>query len=344
MTTLSPKPRRFRALALISAAFAANLAISLWMYRQAFTWLPPQASSAAPVVDGLFALETGIGSFLFLGCLELILWTVLFQRADKYDLDNGAPIEGNWTLEIIWTVIPFVIVMAIAWHAIGVNATLATLGGKERVRGSDQALELAAKAQRDGGMPEATQRDGAQRQGAQQAGGARDVDASAQAAPAMGPIQVIARQWSWEFVYPEGVRSAELHLPVNRPARFELISLDVLHGFYIPAFRLKQDLIPGSVIAYRLTPTRIGRYRLRDSMFSGGYFASNQSLVVVQSEADYQAWLKRAAAAPLSPSWNAASELYQRRLSRGDHGWAVVPPAPPPLVNASLDPVSPHDG
>jgi cytochrome c oxidase subunit 2 len=313
MTSLSPKPsHRLGAIALIITAVAVNLAISLWMYRQAHSWLPPQASSAAPHVDGLFALETGIGSFLFLGCLEVILWTMVFQRADKYDLDNGAPIEGNWPLEIIWTVIPFVIVMAIAWHAIGVNATLDSLGGKQRVNGADQALQVAAAAQ-----PEA--------------------------AEAVGPIQVIARQWSWEFIYPQGVHSAELHLPVNRPARFELISLDVLHGFYIPAFRLKQDLIPGSVIGYRLTPTRIGRYRLRDSMFSGGYFASNQSLVVVQSEDDFQAWLQRAAITPPRPSWNAAQELYQRRLARGDRGWAIVPPAPPPLVNVGLDPASPHD-
>jgi cytochrome c oxidase subunit 2 len=313
MSTISPKPSRpLGAILLITIALAVNLAISLWMVQQAPSWLPLQASSAAPHVDRLFALETGIGSFLFLGCLEVILWAVLFQRADKYDLDNGAPIEGNWTLEIIWTVIPFLIVMAIAWHAIGINATLASLGGKERVSSADQALRVAANAPSDGQQ-------------------------------AVGPIQVIARQWSWEFVYPEGVRSSELHLPLNRPARFELISLDVLHGFYIPAFRLKQDIVPGSVIAYRLTPTRIGRYRLRDSMFSGGYFASNQSLVVVQSEADYQSWLKQAAAAPLRPSWNEASELYQRRLARGDHGWAVVPPAAPPLVNVGLDAASPHD-
>jgi cytochrome c oxidase subunit 2 len=313
MSSLSPKPSRpLGAIVLVTIALAVNLAISLWMVRQAPSWLPLQASSAAPHVDGLFALETGIGSFLFLGCLEVILWAVLFQRADKYDLDNGAPIEGNWTLEIIWTLIPFVVVMAIAWHAIGVNSTLATLGGKERVTDSDQALRVASNAPPDGQQ-------------------------------AVGPIQVIARQWSWEFVYPDGVRSAELHLPVNRPARFELISMDVLHGFYIPAFRLKQDLIPGSVIAYRLTPTRIGRYRLRDSMFSGGYFSSNQSLVVVESEADYQTWLKCAAAVPLSHSWNEADELYKRRIARGDRGWAVVPPAPPPLVNVGLDPSSTHD-
>jgi cytochrome c oxidase subunit 2 len=291
------------ALLTIALGLALNLLASLWMRAQVPFWLPVQASSAAPPVDALFALETAIGTFLFLGCLEVILWSVLFHRAPKYDLENGDPIEGNTRLELLWTVIPLVLVMAIAWHAIRVNATLATLGGKQRVGGGREALQVAAG----------------------------------------GAIQVIARQWSWEFVYPDGVRSTELHLPVDQPAEFELISLDVLHGFYIPAFRLKQDVIPGSVIRYRLTPTRLGRYRLRDSMFSGGYFALNQSDVVVESAADFAHWLEQAASQPLSPSWNAAAERHQRRLERGDRGWAVVPPAPPPRVNVGLDPKASHE-
>jgi cytochrome c oxidase subunit 2 len=313
MTSHNSQPSRpVAGIALITLAVAVNLALSLWMRSQVPHWLPVQASSAAPHVDGLFALETAIGTFLFLGCLEVILWTVLFNRADKYDQENGAPIEGNWNLEIVWTIIPFVVVMAIAWHTMGVNATLATLGGKERVRGDQQALQVAGNATRDN-------------------------------AEAIGPIQVIARQWSWEFIYPDGVRSAELYLPVNRPAQFELVSLDVLHGFYIPAFRLKQDIIPGSVIRYQLTPTRIGIYRLRDSMFSGGYFSSNQTNVVVQSEADFTAWLSQAERRPLSPSWNEAIILHERRLQQGNRGWAVVPPAPPPLVNVGLDPATTHE-
>jgi cytochrome c oxidase subunit 2 len=313
MRSLTPKSTRpLAGIVLIAGTLAINLALSLWMRAQVPNWLPVQASSAAPHVDGLFALETAIGTFLFLGCLEVILWTILFNRADKYDLENGAPIEGNWNLEIVWTIIPFVIVMAIAWHTMDVNATLATVGGKERVSGDQQALQVAGNAARD--KPSG-----------------------------IGPIQVISRQWSWEFIYPDGVRSAELHLPVDRVAQFEMVSLDVLHGFYIPAFRLKQDIIPGSVISYRLTPTRIGTYRLRDSMFSGGYFSSNQTNVVVHSESDFEAWLSHAARQPLSPSWNEANILHERRLKQGNRGWAVVPPAPPPLVNVGLDPATSHE-
>jgi cytochrome c oxidase subunit 2 len=304
--TGSSSPFRFQpaAAALIAAMVALNAWASVAIARFSYQLLPVQASSAAPLVDDLFALETGIGAFIFLGCSGVILWTLLFNRAPKYDLENGDPIEGNLRLEITWTLIPLVVVMAIAWHAINVNHTLATLGGKLRTTGGDSALAVAAAGE---------------------------------------PIDVIARQWSWEFVYPNGVRSTELHLPVNRQAEFRLVSLDVLHGFFIPAFRLKQDLIPGSVITYRLTPTREGRYRLRDSQFSGGYFASNQTDVVVESEEAHQAWLEAAARQPLRLAPNPAEQLYRRRLERGDRGWATVPPAPPPAVNVIADPSAVHE-
>jgi cytochrome c oxidase subunit 2 len=305
---------------LIAFGLLADALITRWMVAQVPHWLPVQASAAAPHVDALFALETGIGTFLFVGCVAVILTTVLFRRAPKYDLVNGDPIEGNLKLEITWTLIPLLIVALLTWQAMGVNSTLATLGGKQRVTGGTEAMAVSAEARAE-----------------------VEVGAEEPMARPYGPVQVIARQWSWEFVYPEGVRSAELHLPLDQPVQLELVSLDVLHGFYVPAFRLKQDVIPGSVIAYRLTPTREGRYRLRDSMFSGAYFASNQTNVVVEAPEAFQAWLREAAGQPLRPSWNPALELHLRRLKRGDQGWATVPPAPPPLVNVGLDPQAGHE-
>ena len=307
-------------LPLVLAAVALGLdGLASWaMAQQSYRWLPVQASTAAPYVDNLFALETGIGTFILVGCSAVIAWTLLFNRAPKYDLDDGAPIEGNLTLEIIWTVIPLLLVLAIAWHTIGVNHTLATLGGKQRLT-TGAPLTTGSLPLATGSLPITTD------------------------STEIGPIQVIGRQWSWEFIYPNGVHSSELHLPVDRPIHFRLISMDVLHGFYIPAFRLKQDLIPGSVIDYRLTPSREGRYRLRDSMFSGAYFASNQTDVVVETGADFEAWLAAAEQAPLRPSFNAATDLWQERLTKGNRGWATVPPAPPPEVNVSLDPQNPHE-
>jgi len=311
---LSPGP----SLLLVAAGLGLDALASWTMAQQSYHWLPVQASTAAPYVDNLFALETGIGTFILVACSAVIAWTLLFNRAPKYDLDDGEPIEGNLTLEIIWTVIPLLLVLAIAWYTIGINHTLATLGGKQRLAsaapGATASLPLAT-----GSLP-------------------LGVDSTE-----IGPIQVIGRQWSWEFIYPNGVHSSELHLPVDRPIHFRLFAMDVLHGFYIPAFRLKQDLIPGSVMDYRLTPSRQGRYRLRDSMFSGAYFATNQTDVVVETEADFEAWLAAAERLPLRPSFNAATDLWQERLSKGNRGWATVPPAPPPEVNVSLDPQNSHE-
>ena len=325
MTSMGPRQAN-PAFPLVLGAVALGLdGLASWtMAQQSYRWLPVQASTAAPYVDNLFALETGIGTFLLLGCSAVIAWTLLFNRAPKYDLDDGEPIEGNLTLEIIWTVIPLLVVLAIAWHTIGVNHTLATLGGKQRLATaaplpSESLLAAGSKPMAAGSLPIAAD------------------------STEIGPIQVIARQWSWEFIYPNGVHSSELHLPVDRPIHFRLFSMDVLHGFYIPAFRLKQDLIPGSVIDYRLTPSRQGRYRLRDSMFSGAYFATNQTDVVVETEADFEAWLAAAERSPLRPSFNGATDLWQQRLSKGNRGWATVPPAPPPEVNVSFDPQNSHE-
>ena len=342
------------AVLLVTLGVGLALLASRWLMAQVPRWLPPQASTAAPLVDDLFALEAGIGCFLLLGCTAVIAWTLLFDRADKYDRDDGEPIEGNLKLEIIWTVIPLVVVLLIAAQAIRVNGQLANLGGKVRVAGAAEALQLVGV---DGveGVP-----------GLLAAGGSPEADAvgSALAPPSalfpaataaavtdpgvapvteLGPVVVIARQWSWEFVYPDGVRSAELHLPVNRPVRFRLVSLDVLHGLSIPAFRLRQDVVPGSVIDYKLTPSRVGRYRLRDSLFSGAYFASNQTDVVVESPEAFEQWRQVARRSPLVPSPNAAAELWSQRQERGNRGWATVPPAPPPQVNVPGSNTLPHD-
>ena len=159
----------------------------------------------------------------------------------------------------------------------------------------------------------------------------------------MGPIEVISRQWSWEFVYPDGVRSSELHLPIDLRANFLLSSEDVIHSFYIPAFRLKQDIIPGSVISYSITPTREGRFRLRDAMFSGAYFSQNQTDVIVESEENYDAWLTTTAKRPMVKGLSPGTPLYEKRLKEGDRGWATVAPSAPPMVNDPGNPEAPHD-
>ena len=304
------KKVRFGSIILICIAIALDLFLSKLMYLWSYSWMPVQASMAAPYVDNLFAVETGIGTFIFLGCTGVMGWVLLFNRAPKYDESDGEPIEGNLTLGIVWTIIPLVLVMAIAIYAMQVNTTLQNLGSKEKYDVHEPISHFLGEEN-------------------------KFMDTS---------IDVIARQWSWEFIYPGGLSSSELHLPVNRKIHFRLISKDVLHGFYIPAFRLKQDIIPGSVISYSLTPTREGTYRLRDAMFSGAYFSQNQTNVIVESQQSYQDWIKETVKKVPVRGLNQASFLYEERLKKGDKGWATVPPAPAPIVNDPGDPLKPHEG
>lgn len=310
MTTSTPKKGpNIGSIVIITIAIVLNLLIAKLMASWSLTWFPPQASSAAPYVDNLFALETGIGSFIFFGCTGLIGWVVLFNRAGKYDESDGAPIEGNTKLEITWTIIPLVTVFLIATYSMDVNMKLQTLGPKHKYAiGTDPTVLVEPDPIAD-----------------------------------VGPIDVIARQWSWEFIYPDGVRSSELHLPIDQRVNFRMVSEDVLHSFFVPAFRLKQDIIPGSIISYSLTPTKEGRFRLRDAMFSGAYFSQNQTDVIVETQDSYAEWLKTTARQPLQQGLDPSRSLYDRRLARGDKGWATVPPAPAPMVNDPGDPTIPHD-
>jgi len=294
----------------VSIAIFIDLILSKLMSSWSYSWLPVQASTAAPYVDNLFAFETGIGTFIFLGCSGVIGWVLLFNRAPKYDESYGEPIEGNIQLEIVWTVLPLLLVIAIAIYSTNINTTLNNLGTKSKY---DPQKELIQNLEKEENI-------------------------------IIDPIDVISRQWSWEFIYPEGFSSSELHLPINQKVNFRLISKDVIHGFYIPAFRLKQDIIPGSIILYSLTPTRTGTYRLRDSMFSGAYFSENQTNVIVESEESYNKWISKTVKKVPVSGLNQAGILYKKRLEKGDKGWATVSPSPSPIVNDPGDFLRPHEG
>ena len=298
-----------KALIIVLIAVSINLYLSKLMANWSYNWLPIQASSAAPYVDNLFAFETGVGTFIFLGCTSVMGWVLIFNRARKYDESDGEPIEGNITLEVIWTIIPLLLVLGIAIYSTRVNIKLQNLGAKEKFSVQETPPSLVLK----------------------------DINSN------IGPIDVISRQWNWEFIYPEGVHSSELHLPINKKVNLRLISKDVIHSFYVPAFRLKQDIIPGSIISYSLTPTRTGTYRLRDAMFSGAYFSQNQTNVIVQSQESYNKWISSSVKKIPQKGLNPASFLYQERLKKGNKGWATPPPAPSPMVNDPGNSLTHHE-
>ena len=124
-------------------------------------------------------------------------------------------------------------------------------------------------------------------------------------------ITVTARQWAWSFTYPNGKRTSELYLALNKPAKMELRSLDVIHGFYVPAFRIKEDVVPGKENFTWFTPTQLGTYDIECTVICGVNHANMLSKVVVVPVADFEAWYfgdentalpgRIAAAAPAAP-------------------------------------------
>jgi cytochrome c oxidase subunit 2 len=115
--------------------------------------------------------------------------------------------------------------------------------------------------------------------------------------PSALEINVTASQWHWSFDYPEGFTSDELHLPVNRQVVLNMHSTDVIHDFWVPQFRVKQDILPGRITNYRITPILIGNYTVMCAQLCGAGHTRMTASVIVSSQADYDAWVQTQAAA-----------------------------------------------
>jgi cytochrome c oxidase subunit 2 len=108
------------------------------------------------------------------------------------------------------------------------------------------------------------------------------------------------------------IQSDDLHLPVGKPVKVLLRSIDVLHDFYVPEFRAKMDMIPGSVTYYWFTPTRTGTFEVLCAELCGAAHAQMRSKVVVEEEKEYHAWLeKQHTFAELSGQRNVAKAAYK---------------------------------
>lgn len=107
-------------------------------------------------------------------------------------------------------------------------------------------------------------------------------------------VRVNAQKWSWEFVYPNGVSDSELHIPVDRPIRLVMFSADVLHACFIPAFRVKRDVVPGRYSDLRFIATKTGEFPLLCAEYCGTSHSDMRSTVHVYDEAGFQDYLKTA--------------------------------------------------
>jgi cytochrome c oxidase subunit 2 len=100
-------------------------------------------------------------------------------------------------------------------------------------------------------------------------------------------------QYAFLFNYPDsGVYSGELHVPIGREVYLDMAANDVIHAFWVPEFRLKQDLIPGRQTELRFTPKKTGDYKLICAELCGPYHGAMNTTVVVQTPEDFDSWIK----------------------------------------------------
>jgi cytochrome c oxidase subunit II len=140
-------------------------------------------------------------------------------------------------------------------------------------------------------------------------------------------ISVVAKQWMWYLQHPAGrAEINELHVPMGRPVKLTMTSQDVIHSFFVPAFRVKQDVLPGRYTSLWFRPTKIGRYHL----FCAEYCGTNHSLmkgwVQVLEPADYERWLSEGGAGPSMAQ--EGETLFVRHHCAGCHRGSQIVHAP----------------
>ena len=185
-------------------------------------------------VDSVFLFIMGISVVLLVGITGTMVWFAVSYRRSKHP--RAENIEGNLALEIIWTVLPTLLVLAIFW-----------VGWKGFVY-------------------------------------MRTVPKDAML------IKVTGRMWSWGFTYENGRTSDVLKLPVDRPVKLAIASADVLHSLSIPAFRVKEDAVPGRENYLWFKPEVTGSFDLFCTEYCGMGHSAMVSKVEVLAQQDFDSW------------------------------------------------------
>lgn len=232
--------------------------------------LPVQGSAEAAGIDNLYIFFLGFSGIIF-GIVVLFLLVSVYRfRARPNDEREGDNLHGITWLEVVWTVIPFIIVV------------LCAIGGLMVLRSGD----VEAKARTSGQQ-----------------------------------IHVLGYQFGWKYAYLNqdiDLKDQQtLVLPVNEPVIFELESNDVIHSFWVPAWRMQMNATPGQVNEVSTTPTKIGTFEIVCAYLCGvGHTNMNSALpgsiipkVRVVSKSDFDAWVtqQKAEAAKAAETATAAT-------------------------------------
>jgi len=127
-------------------------------------------------------------------------------------------------------------------------------------------------------------------------------------------LRVSARQWAWQFIYPNGHVDENLHVPAGEPIRLTMTSEDVIHGLWIPALRVKMDVVPGRYTSVWFQADKPGTYDVLCTEYCGDEHSNMLATLEVHSPEDYEVWLKNAANfLKTLPPAEAGQRLFRRR-------------------------------
>ncbi|MFC2080211.1 cytochrome c oxidase subunit II [Bacteroidota bacterium] len=196
---------------------------------------PQDPSNFVAGVDLAFAIILGISFFFLIAITVVMIVFIRKYRSEKHP--KAVQNEGSTKLEILWTVIPLILVMVMFYYG--------WMGWKPMQTPPDEARHVTA----------------------------------------------IARMWNFQFVYENGKTTDSLYVPVNQPVILDLKALDVLHSLYIPAFRVKEDMVPGNEKQMWFVPGKVGAYDLFCTEYCGLEHSYMYTGVIVMPEDDFEQWL-----------------------------------------------------
>jgi cytochrome c oxidase subunit 2 len=194
--------------------------------------------STTEAIDPVFMFLFGACLLLLIGITLVMLYFVVRYHRSRAPVATSHS-EGNLWLEIIWIVLPTLLVLAMFYYGWAGYLSLRNV--------PPGALEVTATA----------------------------------------------RQWSWSFSYPNGRTSPKLYVPVGKPVRVNLVSQDVIHGFFLPAFRVKRDMVPGMKNHAWFVASKPGSYDLFCSQYCGTDHSAMITTVEALPEGEFVAWLEQ---------------------------------------------------
>jgi cytochrome c oxidase subunit 2 len=239
-------------------------------------WFPQKGSVQADKIDTFWDVLIICSVPVFVLVTTVVLFAARdFRMRPGQEHEDGPPIHGNTGLEVVWTAVPAIMLIALCTYAYLVlhDIEKAPAAGNER------------------------------------------------------QVQVNGQQFTWTFDYVEGGKkfsSSQLYVPEGQSVKFNVKTKDVLHDFWVPAWRMKIDAVPGITTHYRVTPTRLGTYPVVCAELCGLGHAFMRQTAHVLPKAQFDAWVKKmttatpgGAAGGAAPAVNAKALFTQGETTTG---------------------------